>query len=106
MTCLLIAAKLEEDTVPSYHNMIRIFKELDNKNIKKQEIVDLEESIGKTLDFNLRDVSSIHFLDRFLRLFGIDQEDKDESASKIASLARKFCGFMQRRAQFLKYRPS
>ena len=36
----------------------------------------MEEQIIRVLDFSLRDVLPIQFLERFFRLFGIDQEEK------------------------------
>ena len=67
--------------------MIRIVKEKGLKILEKKKLVELEEQIIKTLDFDLRNVSSIHFLERFLRLFGLDQEDKDNDFELITILA-------------------
>ena len=72
MTCLLLAAKLEEHVSPSYDRMKHIVKNLHNLSIKKIEMRDLEAQIIKRLDFGLRDVYSIQFLERFVRLLGVD----------------------------------
>ena len=66
----------------------------------------MEEQIIKSLDFSLRDVSSIQFLERFLRLFGIDQEKKKSSISQMRKLSYEFCSYMSGEAEFLDYRPS
>ena len=54
-----MAAKIEEPISPSFERMINLLKKYDITNIKKQNLIDLEESIIKKLDFSLRDVSSI-----------------------------------------------
>ena len=76
---ILMAAKLEQPISPSFTRMINILNEQHSVLLKKQKVIDMEEDIIRTLDFNLRTVSPIHFLERFLRLYGIDQPD-----SKIA----------------------
>ena len=86
--------------------MISLLKEQGVTAIKKRHLINLEEKIIKTLDFSLRDVSPHHFLERYFRLFGIDQEKKDNSTNRITSLARDFCRYMLREAKFLRYRPS
>ena len=67
-----MAAKLEEHVSPSYEKMIYIVKSLHEVSIKKIEIRDLEEQIIKRLDFGLRDIYSIQFLERYVRLMGFD----------------------------------
>ena len=59
VTCLLLAAKLEEHVSPSYDRMIKLVKSLHKVSIEKIEIRDLEEQIIKRLDFSLRDTYSI-----------------------------------------------
>ena len=53
--------------------MIDQLAEKQKTTIEKTDIIDLEEKIIKLLDFSLRQVSSIHFLERYLRLYGVDQ---------------------------------
>ena len=45
--------------------------------LDKEDLLDLEEDIIKKLDFSLRHVSPIDFLERYLRLFGIEKDDKN-----------------------------
>ena len=59
--------------------MINLLKEQNIKSIKKQHLIDMEEKVIKTLDYSLRSVSSLHFLERYERLFGLDQNKKDKS---------------------------
>ena len=73
VTCLLMAAKLEQSISPSFTRMINILNEQHSVLLKKQKVIDMEEDVLRTLDFNVRMVSPIHFLERFQRLYGIDQ---------------------------------
>ena len=52
--------------------MTRLLREQYDMTRKKQDLIDLEERIIRKLDFSLRDVSPIFFLERFFRIFGID----------------------------------
>ena len=71
VTCLLMAAKLAQPFKPSFTRMVHILKE-QGVTIEKQDFIDLEESILKVLDFSLQNVFSIDFLERYLRLLGIN----------------------------------
>ena len=66
----------------------------------------MEEWVLRRLDFNLRSVPAIAFLERFFRIFGIDQNEKDANAGVIMDLANDYCSFIQRDSQFLDFRPS
>ena len=52
--------------------MINIVKEIHKVELKKKSLLNLEEAIIRSLDFSLRKVSSIQFLERFVTLFGLD----------------------------------
>ena len=52
--------------------MIDLLAEQQQFVLEKQDLIDLEEGIIKMLDFSIRGVYSCHFLERYLRLFGID----------------------------------
>ena len=71
VTCLLIAAKIEEPISPSFIRMINILDAKHSVKLRGKRIRQLESEILRTLDFSLRTVSPIFFLERFLRLFGI-----------------------------------
>ena len=77
--CMLMGAKLEENISPSFIRMISILNEQHSILLKKQKLIDLEEDIIRTLCFDLRSVSAIQFLERFLRLFGLDKADSKTS---------------------------
>ena len=72
VTCILMAAKLEEKISPSFTRMINILNEEHKVLLKKQAVIDCEEEVIRTLDFSLRTISPVHFLERFLRLYGLD----------------------------------
>jgi len=48
----------------------------------------MEEKIIRTLDYSLRFVSPVHFLERYLRLLGADEEKKNKISKQISNLAR------------------
>ena len=82
VTCLLMAAKLAQPISPSFTRMISLLKQQNIDHIEKQHMIDLEESIIRTLDYNLQNVSAGDFLERYLRLFGLD--DSESSEKKIS----------------------
>lgn len=73
VSCLLIAAKLEEPITPNYNNMCRLLGKLGIVQIEKSALSDIESKVLVALDFSIRSIISINFLDRYLRLFGLDQ---------------------------------
>ena len=82
VTCLLMAAKLAQPISPSFTRMISLLKQQNIDHIEKQHMIDLEESIIRTLDYNLQNVSAGDFVERYLRLFGLD--DSEGSEKKIS----------------------
>ena len=50
-TVVLIAAKLEQPISPSFNRMLALLPATEQKNITKQNIVDLEEQILVALQF-------------------------------------------------------
>ena len=60
---------------PSIGGLIRFLKEeLDEPSVEKQDVIELEEKILKALEFQICYVTPILFLERFLRIFGLDQK--------------------------------
>lgn len=53
MTCILVAAKLEQPVSPSFVYMIKLLADTQETVIEKQNLLDLEEKIIKMLDFSL-----------------------------------------------------
>ena len=73
VSCLLIAAKVEEAIIPSYKNMCNLLTKLQLVTIKPSQICACEKQILIALDFSVRHVASINFLERYLRLYGMDK---------------------------------
>ena len=73
MGCLLIAAKLEEPITPNYDNMCKLLQRLDLVKIEKSTLIEVELKVLLALDFSTWNVISLNFLDRYLRLLGMDQ---------------------------------
>lgn len=46
------------------------------------------------------------FLERFQRIFCLDQENVDHDFKQVGFTARQFCKYMQRYGQFLDWKPS
>ena len=74
--------------------------------MKKSEFTALECDILLSLQFDIKFVSPIPFLERFQRIFDFDREEANYGSWKVGSMARDFCYFMQREAKFLQFRPS
>ena len=53
VVAILIAAKIEQPSMPSFHKMIKLVNESWSARIKYDDLVDLEADIIKTLDFSL-----------------------------------------------------
>ena len=52
--------------------MIRLITEEWNVSLTKQELINLEESVIKMLDFDLHYIGPIPFLERFQRIYNLD----------------------------------
>ena len=106
ITCILMAAKLEEPVSPSFDYIIKLLKEKHQTEIVKEDLLDLEEKILIALQFSCHHVSPIPFLERYFRIFGIDSGIKDRKAHQLRTYSRQYCRFMQREPCFLNYCPS
>ena len=71
-----------------------------------QDLVTLEEKIIKALEFDLTWPTPLHFLERYQRLFNLDDIQKDKHAFLIESSALYLIRFMQKEAKFLQFKPS
>ena len=69
-----MAAKIEEPISPSIERMINLVQETQKVTLTVETIIDTESDIIRTLDFDLRQVSPLVFLERYLRLFGLVEE--------------------------------
>ena len=69
-------------------------------------MIDLEEKVIRKLDFNIRDVYSITFLDRYIRLLITNIEQNESNVDQIVKLSREYCKYMQLQSIFLEFKPS
>ena len=67
-----MAAKLCEEISPSVERMQELVDDKFSVKLAVKKILKLEMRVIRTLDFNLQRVSPITFLERFFRLFGLD----------------------------------
>ena len=104
VTCLLMAAKLEQPMHPSFNIMVRLLADTQRLFVTKQALIQLEEKIIRALEFSIHFTSIVPFLERYQLILGIHNDD--EESAQIGDMASKLCRFMQRDEQFLRYRPS
>ena len=71
-TSLLIAAKLKESIAPSFENMSTLLAVAHKIKVTKQQFIDLEERILRQLEFEVQSVTPVAFLERYLRIFGLN----------------------------------
>jgi len=102
----LMAAKLEEPVQPSFKRMVRLVLKEWNFSTTREELVDLETSIIRLLDMDLITPGPLFFMDRYQRVFGLDQERSDATAGRVANVARKMIRCMLLSSSFLKFKPS
>lgn len=106
MIVTLIAAKIEEAIQPSYYQMIHFIATNWSFTLTKKELVVLEQKVIIQLDFDLRFIGPILFLERFQRIFNLDQLHLGEEVCALDFLARKFCRIMLRQRCYLMLKPS
>lgn len=106
VTCLLIAAKLNQPLRPKFELMNRLLAQDYSVRVETSNFLALEMDILKVLNFDLQFLSPLPFLDRYQRIFNLDLEETDPASRSVGGLARGFCLFMQREACFLQFRPS
>lgn len=102
VTCLMMASKLEEKVIPSISNIAS----KSSMTNKKQSIISMEKKIVLALDFDFAYASPVTFLERYQRLFAVDQEASDATMTDIGNTARQLCKYMQRHHEFLKFAPA
>lgn len=102
----LMAAKLEEPIQPSYNRMVRLVSNEWNVTLNKRELIELEDDIIHQLDFDLHFTGPIPFLERFQRIYNLDQLKRDQEAYALDFLSKSFCRVMLRSRNYLVLRPS
>ena len=59
-------------------------------SITKEDLIVLEEDIVRELDFDLSAPYPEVFVERYLRIFGMDTEESNYQSRQVAALARFF----------------
>ena len=72
-TSLLISAKLHEVLNPSFKAMSLVLDQDFSIAITRRDLIEHELDVLRKLNYDLKTVSSIQFLERYLRLFNIDE---------------------------------
>merc|ERR1712151_966542 len=89
-TALLMAAKIEQPISPSFNRMINLLPDSQRGRIRNYDLIDLEEKIVFALEFDFHYSSPITFLERYQRLFSVDQE-QDKSMRQIGHRHQLAC---------------
>lgn len=105
-TCILIAAKMEQPKCPSFGNMVDLLFVRHGVKLGARDVVCMEERILLALEFDLQSVTPLLFLERFIRVFGLDQSALGSEGQQIECLALQYCMFSQRYPRFLDLLPS
>ena len=84
--------------------MVQLVEETQKFTLSREVLVAMEETILKTLQFQIRFVDVPFFLERFKRLFDLDRTDN--RSVQISQMAGRFSKFALREGQFLDFKPS
>lgn len=83
VTSILLAAKMEQPVSPSFIRMVRMVDSDYGIRLEKTQLIEMEEDIIRVLDFSIGYTSPIPFLDRYARLFGVDNCSGDKDAELV-----------------------
>lgn len=86
--------------------MVRLVEEEWGIQIAKVDLINLEEKIIKTLDYELHYVCPIVFLERFQRIFGLDEEYHFAESKIVGELARRLLRIFVSHSSFLRFKTS
>lgn len=102
----LMAAKLEQPIQPNFNRMIRLVKQKWDVDYYRDDLIDLETSIIRTLDFDLHYTSPLTFLERYQRLYELDRIIEDRTSGVIDEIARLLIRTLLRSRNYLSLKPS
>ena len=100
------SGKHEEPGKVKISKLTRALEKSHGIKIHRNSFHHLERSILIELDFSLKYVTPLVFLERYQRIFGLDRVWDDEEAQGVAVEAEKLCFLMLEHSQFLDFRPS
>ena len=95
-----MAAKLEQDTSPSFNRMIGMLTNGEYKVVSKQALIDLEYDIIVKFGCDFNFPGPIESLERYLRVLGFHKNDK------VIKLSREILKQHIIQPSLLNYRPS
>ena len=78
---------MEQPKCPSFGNMVGLLFVRHGVKLGERDLVCMEESILLALDFDLESVTPLLFLERFIRVFGLDQSVLGSEGQQIECLA-------------------
>ena len=77
ISCLFIAAKMEQPICPILANFVTVMRQRHEVEITREAVIELEARILTELNFDVRFVSPLRFLERFQRILEVDKEDEE-----------------------------
>ena len=86
--------------------MVGLLNHWDANQVHKNELLNMEERVLNTLEFDFEWTTPLHFVPRFERLFGIDRVNEDKQSLLIQASTFYLCRFMMRDTAFLDFKPS
>ena len=86
--------------------MLRLVDQVWQYHLDLKEALQLENEILLMLDFDLQYVSPLAFLERYLRLFGMDQESKSKGFDRFTQLTTQLIRVIMRDQIYLDLKPS
>jgi transcription initiation factor TFIIIB Brf1 subunit/transcription initiation factor TFIIB len=100
VVALILAAKMEQPISPSINRMIKLLDpDTEEIHVSKQQVIDLEELALGFLQFDMNYVSSLNFLERFLRVSNLHNVPAVSSLAtnllQLCAGSSKFLGFKQ-----------
>ena len=97
---ILMSAKLEQDTSPSFNRMIGLLTNDEYKHVSKQALIELELEIITMFGFDFNFPGPVETMERFLRILGYNKN------TEVDKLSRSILKHQIRLASLLNYRPS
>ena len=69
-------------------------------------MIETESQVIRMLDWDLHMVGPIFFLERYQRIFGVENERNDPEATRVGGLARKIIRCLLLSSNYLRFKPS
>jgi hypothetical protein len=86
--------------------MVRLVNQEWGFTTAKEELIALEAEVISRLDWDLLIPSPVFFLERYQRIFGLDQEKEEHDSHRVGQLAKKMMRSALLHSSSLKFKPS